>query len=246
MATPFNEGRNEMGKVLKLETKAAALSPARQRLQDLLDQRASFEERAKQLRTAQQRLSGRIQEAAIAAAALSEFDRRNADAMAAWARGEPKSGVMPEVDSAKRQDLVVANALAAENAAAAQSASAQIGAEIHAEDVAAKSLTIPIEAAIAEIIAESTESLIEDLRASVSAAITKQNRLKQALQVVIGIANSAGPLEAMKPTFNLMEKLAERLRTAAAPVVDTTAADRAPWDSLAARLRTDALAQLEI
>jgi hypothetical protein len=68
------------------------LSPARQRLQDLLDQRASFEERAKHLRTAQQRLTGRVQEAASAAAALAEFDRRNAEAMGAWGprRGEKR------------------------------------------------------------------------------------------------------------------------------------------------------------
>jgi hypothetical protein len=151
---------------------------------------------------------------------------------------------MPEVDSGKRQELVAANALAAENAAAAQSASAQIGAEIHAEDFAAKSLTIPIEAAIAEIIAESTESLIEDLRESVAAAISKQNRLKQSLQVVIGIARS-GDAEVTRPIFVLAEKLSERLRTAAAPVVETTDADRAAWDSLAARLRTDAAAELE-
>ncbi|WP_425907608.1 hypothetical protein [Nitrobacter sp. TKz-YC02] len=234
-----------MATVHKLEPKAAALSPARERLQDLLDKKTSCEERAKQLRIAQQRLVGRDQEAASAAAALSEFDRQNADAMAAWARGESKDGDMPEIDIAKRQDLVVANALAAENAAAAQSASAQIGTEIHAEDLVATNLTMPIEAAIAEVISESVEPLIEDLRESVRVAVAKQNRLKQALQVVIGIAHSAGPLEAMKPTFDLMADLAERLRTAAAPVVETTVADRTAWDSLVARLRNDAAAELE-
>lgn len=233
-----------MGKVLKLETKAAALSPARQRLQDLLDQKASFEERAKQLRDAQQRLAVRVQEAASAAAALSEFDQRNADAMAAWARGERKDA-MPQVDTIKRQDLVVANAIASENAKAAQSASAQLGAEIHAEDLAAKSLTIPIEAAIVEIVAESVEPLIEDLRESVRAAVTKQNFLKQSHQVLIGIAHSGGDTEAKRPTLVLAEKLAERLRTAAAPVVETAAADRAAWESLVARLRTDSTAELE-
>jgi hypothetical protein len=171
------------------------LSPARQRLRDLLGKKASCEERAKQLRTAQQRLTGPVQEAASAAAALSEFDSQNADAMTAWARGEPKNSAMPDVDSSKRQDLVAANALASENAAAAQSASAQLGAEIHAEDLAANDLKMPIEAAIAEIISESTGPLIEDLRESARVVLSKQNRLKQALQVVIGIAHSAGPLE---------------------------------------------------
>ena len=40
--------------------------------------------------------------------------------------------------------------------------------------------------------------------------------------MVIGIAHSAGPLETMKPTFNLMERLAEQLRTAAAPTFEDT------------------------
>ena len=235
-----------MRKLYKLETATAALSPARARLQDLLDKKTSCEERAKQLRIAQQSLTGRDQEAASAAAALSEFDRQNADAMAAWARGESKDSAMPDVDSTRRQDLVAANALASENAAAAQSASAQLAAEAHANDLVANDLKIPIEIAIAKVISESVEPLIEDLRESVRVAVAKQNLLKQSLQVVIGIAHSAGPLEAMKPTFDLMEELSERLRTAAAPVVETAAADRAAWDSLVARLRTDATAELEI
>lgn len=235
-----------MATIHRLETtNALVLSPTRQRLQELLEKKASCEERAKQLRTARQRLSGRDQEAASAAAALSEFDRQNADAMAAWARGEPRNGAMPGVDSSKRQDLVAANALASENAAAAQSASAQLAAEAHAEDLVAKSLTMPIEIAIAEIISESTGPLIEELRESVRLAIGKQNLLKSSLQVVIDIANS-GDAEVMRPTFNLFGKLAEQLRTAAAPTVEDTGADRAAWESLAARLRTDALAELEI
>lgn len=107
---------------------------------------------------------------------------------------------------------------------------------------------MPIEAAIAEIIAERTGPLLEELRESVRVVLTKQNLqnlLKQSLQVVIGIAHSAGPLETMKPTFNLMERLAEQLRTAAAPTVEDTGADRAAWESLAARLRTDPAAELE-
>ncbi|MDR6303974.1 hypothetical protein GGQ85_001673 [Nitrobacter vulgaris] len=220
------------------------MSPARARLQDLLDKKTSCEERAKQLRIAQQRLVGRDQEAASAAAALSEFDRQNADAMAAWARGESKDGDMPEIDIAKRQDLVAANALAAENAAAAQSASAQLAAEAHADDLVANDLKIPIEIAIAEVISESVEPLIEGLHESVRVAVAKQNMLKQSLQVVIGIAHS-GDSEIMRPIFGLAGKLSERLRTAAAPVVETAAADRAAWDSLVARLRTDATAELE-
>jgi hypothetical protein len=105
---------------------------------------------------------------------------------------------------------------------------------------------MPIEAAIAEVISESVEPLIEDLRESVRVAVAKQRLIQQSLQVVIGIEHSAGPLETMRPTFNLFERLAEQLRTAAALAVEETGADRAAWESLAARLRTDALAQLEI
>jgi hypothetical protein len=81
--------------------------------------------------------------------------------------------------------------------------------------------------------------------AALHAVAVKQSRLQQALQTVIGIAHSGGPLDVMKPTFILMEGLAETFRTTAPPAVDTGFADRAAWERFATNLRTDAGAELE-
>jgi hypothetical protein len=234
-------------KLYNLKTKETAkqLSPARERLKSLLDQRAASEQRVASLRTAEQRLTDTLDEAVRAAKALTDFDNESSAATLAWAKNALSKGDAPQVDTDRRQALLIAKAVAAENAAAASAAKAQLEADIQAEARASQSLQPAIEQTIAEVIAESTGPLIEDLRESVRVVLAKQNRLTQALQAVIGIAHSAGPLETMKPTFNLMEELAERFRTAAAPTVGTTGADRAAWESLATRLRTDAAAELE-
>jgi hypothetical protein len=229
-------------KLYKLEPKAAALSPARQRLQDLLTRKAACEQRAQQLRKSRQSLVAPIEDAAKASAALTAFDRGNADAMTAWARRELKNGDMPIVDSDARQALITAKAVAAETAAAAQAASAQLATEIHAEDMAAKSFAMPIEAAIAEILVETaTGPLLDELRGAVA---VKQMRVKAAFDAVVTIGHS-GPLEAMKPVFTMAEAFSETLRLAAAPPAPDGAADRLAWAKFAAALRTDPTSQLE-
>lgn len=221
------------------------ISPAREKLRGLLDQRAASEQRIASLRAAESRLMDTLDEAVRATKALIDFDAESKAATLAWAKNALSKEAAPQVDTDRRQQLLAAKAIASENGAAANGARGQIQADIHEEDRASQALQPAIEQTIAEIVAETAESLIEDLRESVRVAVAKQNRLKQALQVVIGIAH-AGPHETMKPTFNLMEELVERLRTATAPTVETAGADRAAWDTFAARLRTDAAAELEI
>jgi hypothetical protein len=241
----FNEG-TQMAKIHRFETTTAPLSPARSRLKALLDQRAAAEQRIASLRSAESRLMDTLDEAVRATKALIDFDAESKAATLAWAKNALSKEAAPQVDTDRRQELLAAKAIASENGAAANGARSQIQADIHAEARASQALQPEIEQAIAEIIAETAESLIEDLRESVRVAVAKQNRLKQALQAVIGIAHSAGPLETMKPTFKLMEELAERLRTATAPAVETTGADRAAWECFAGRLRNDAAADLKI
>jgi hypothetical protein len=220
-------------------------SEARLRLRELLGQRAASEQRGASLRVAEQRLVETLNEAARTNKALADFDDESAAAVLAWSKNSLDKGEAPQVDAARRQELLIAKAIAGENAAAASAARSQLQVDIQTEARASQSLQPAIEQTIAEIIAESTGPLFEDLRESIRVAVAKQNLLKQALQVVIGIAHGAGPHETMKPTFNLMEQLAERLRTAAAPTVETTGAERAAWETLAARLRSDAAAELE-
>jgi hypothetical protein len=234
-----------MVKLYKLEPKAAALAPARQRLQDLLDRKAACEQRAQQLRKSQQSLVAPIEDAAKASAALAAFDRGNAEAMTAWARRELKNGDMPIVDSDARQALITAKAVAAETAAAAQAASAQLATEIHAEDMAAKSFAMPIEAAIAEILVETaTGPLLDELREAVAVAVGKQVRVKAAFDELVRIAHS-GPHDVMKPVFVMMEAFSETLRLAAAPPAPDGADDRLAWAKFSMALRADCTSEIE-
>ena len=234
-----------MVKLYKLEPKAAALSPARQLLQDLLARKAACEQRAQQLRKSQQSLVAPIEDAAKASAALTAFDRGNAEAMTAWARRELKNGDMPVVDTDARQALIAAKAVTAETAAAAQAASAQLATEIHAEDMAAKSFAVPIQAAIAEILVETaTGPLLDDLREAIGVAVAKQTRLKSAFDAVVNIAHS-GPLEAMKPVFTMAEAFSETLRLAAAPPAPDGADDRLAWAKFSMALRADPTSEIE-
>jgi hypothetical protein len=222
------------------------LSPARQKLADLQDQIAARERRITEHRAAADRLNDIITNHKQVAAALAEFDTESAEAVAEWAKQSLKpSGTAPVVDSKKRLELLTDVAAAQENAAAATNAQRQFTDLIHAEAQAVKVLESGIAQVIAEIIAEvASGPLLVDLQEAQRAVATKKSRLEQALQTVIGIAHS-GPPEVMRPTFVLMEGLAETFRTTAPPAVDTGFADRAAWESFAARLRADSGAELE-
>jgi hypothetical protein len=229
----------------KLKTGDMVLSPARERLKDLLEQRGACEKRAQALRVAQGRLVDPSREAAAAAADLTAFDAQNAEALSVWARNGIKKTDRPVVDTDKRQALIAAKQISAENAVAAQAAIAKIGSEIHAEDLAAKTFEMPITAAIAEIIAETVDPLLGDLQETVRVGIQKTSLIKRALQTVVDLAHSAGSIEQMKSTFDLAQLLAERIDSARVPAVETFATDLATWTTFAARLRTDPAAELE-
>lgn len=230
-------------KLVRSETKE--ISPAREKLRRLLDQCAASDQRIASLRAARSRLMGTLDEAVRATKALVDFDAESGAATLAWAKNALSKENAPQVDTDRRQALLIEKAITSENAAAANTAMAQLEADIQVEACASQALQPEMEQAIAEIVAETAESLIEDLRESVRVAVAKQNRVKAALNAVTTIAHS-GDAEVMRPTFARMEMLAERLRTATAPAVETTGADRAVWESFAGRLRNDAAAELEI
>jgi hypothetical protein len=219
-------------------------SPARGKLADLLRQVAQHEKLIKEHHAAADRLDDIIVTHRKARAALDEFDAQSAAAAAEWARASLKPNA-PTVDGKRRLELLTDVAAAQENAAAAATARQEFLASINAESQAIAALEVAIKHTIAEVVAETAAGpLLEDLQTALGAVDLKQSRLQQALQTVIGIAHS-GPLEVMKPTFVLMEGLAETFRTTAPPAVDTGFADRAAWERFATNLRTDAGAELE-
>jgi hypothetical protein len=224
-----------------------ALSPARQKLQDLLDQVTHHEKRIAEHQAAADRLTGVIEANATARAALDDFDRQSAAAVAEWAKASLKPrGTAPIVDGKRRLELLSDLGAAQENASAAFVARQQFTAAIQDEARAITALKTDIARTIAEIIAElASGPMMEDLQDAQRALAVKQSRLQQALQTIVDIAHSGGPFEAMRPTFILMESLAETFRTTAPQAVDTGFADRQMWEAFRNALRSNAAAELE-
>ncbi len=234
-----------MAKIHRLETSVAALSPARQRLKDLLDQRAACEQRIASLRAARSRLMGTLDEAVRATKALIDFDAESGAATLAWAKNALSKQAASQVDTNRRQELLTEKAITSENAAAANTAMAQLEADINAEARASQALQPEIDRTIAEVIAETCDVLFDDFVAAHRALIAKQSRINEAVATIVEIAHS-GEHETMRPTFTLMQGLMEKVRVSVAPPATVTAgADHAAWASLKARLRTDPLAELE-
>ena len=103
-----------MGKLYKLEHATTELSPARERLKALLEQKTACEKRREALRIAQTRLVDPTAEAEAAATELARFDHENAEALSRWAKNGIKKDERPVVDTDRRQALIIAKQTAAE------------------------------------------------------------------------------------------------------------------------------------
>jgi hypothetical protein len=234
--------------VVDADTAAASTkelaSPARQRLRDLQDQRALHERRAKEAQSSRDRLTEIIQIAVDTKKAITEFDAASMEAAAAWAKRHLDKNP-PEVDSNARQKLVVAHAIAQENASAAFAAQKQFTDAMNAEEQAIKALLATMKLAVVDVIIEEASGpVMDDLRQAVAAAVQKQVRLKRAFDVLVAIAHG-GEFADMKPAFVKLEQFSETLRLAAAPPAPDGDDHRGAWWKLAVDLETDAAAELE-
>jgi hypothetical protein len=219
------------------------LSGPRERLRELQDQVAGHQRKIKEARSAFDRLTDVIRIAVETKKALTEFDAASAEVAAAWAK-QSLNKTPPEVDTDARQKLVVAHAVAQENASASYAARGRFESAINAEEQAIKALEIPMQHAIAEIlIEEASGPEMDRLRDAVAAAVRLQVRLRASFNVLVDIAHSA-PVDVMKPVFELVERFSETLRLAAAPPAPDGADDRLEWAKFAMALRTDSAAEI--
>jgi hypothetical protein len=220
----------------------APLSPARAKLHDMLTEQDRARVRIEDLQASRLRLHEVFDARDKAAEALAEFDREAAAAMLSWSRS---SGSAPNVDAEHRAKLLAALTAAQENAAAASAAKTELDNEINTASRAMQALDVPISHMIAEIIAdEATGALLEDLSQAVQAAVAKQERLRQAVQAVFTIANT-GEFEAMRPVFQLAEKLGEQIRKATAAPPPDSAPAHAALMKFAAELRIDPASRVQ-
>lgn len=236
----------EMKKLRLVDTPAAppALTPARQKLADLLDQRAQITARIADLQGSDGRLNESFTKAAAAKAELDAFEARSAEAMLRWSKAS--SCAVPVIDSATKQRLVAEVAATADQAAAAQAARTQINQSIQQESAADKALDLPIAHAIAQVITEiATGPKLEELKAAVADAVAKQIALRQAVEVTFTIARTSGDVTQTKPLFDQAAALHEALRVAAAPPAPDDGPAFAAWSTFAAELRVNPGAELK-
>ena len=227
--------------------KSGPLSPARDRLCGLLDQRAGHERKVAELQAASDRLTEIFAARDAVAVEVVEFDRKSAAALLEWSQASLKPrGTMPMVDAEARLSLLTKLAAAKENADAATRAKDQIAASINAEAQAAKAIETAISFAIAEVVSEEASgALIDELRQAVALAVAKQERLRQAAQVVFAIARSIDGDAAAKPFFDEASRLAEVVKTAAAPPAPESLPAFEAWTSFVAELRVNPGAELK-
>jgi hypothetical protein len=220
-------------------------SPARERLRDLLEQRAQFAARIKELQAANLTLDSAFAKADKAKANSDAFVATSTAAMLAWSKAGAQEDP-PVINSETSRRLVAELAAACDQAAAAQAAREQLLRSINEAATADKALDVPITRAIAEVISEVAGGpRLEDLRVAVQTAVAKQEALRQAVQVIFAMARSSDDHNAAKPVFDEAGRLAEVLRMAAAPPAPDGHPAFSAWQCLAVELRSDPAAQLD-
>jgi hypothetical protein len=217
-------------------------SDARMRLATLINNRNSFEDKLRHL----VETGGKLQEAADserhAAAALAALDAEETRAMSAWAEGP--GGSMPVFDRTRRERLEAEVHAAAAQATAARKAAGENGAAQQRENAALKALEPQFAVAIAEVIAESVEPLMDDFDAANRALASKAARIQEAFVTIRGLAESLGNPEAARAAYAINERLHERIRTMSDRAAPDGTNHRGAWETLAAALRRDPIAEL--
>ena len=228
----------------------AEYSPARLHLAKLIDQRLRVEDNLRQLADAAARLREAQDAEGNAAAALNALDAEEARAMAAWSQNS--SGAMPVFDRTRREKLRENLEAATAQATAARRATADNAAQQQRENAKLKPIEDEIDLTIATVIAEEVEPLIAEFTEFNRELAAKAGRIAEASEVInligarIGQLASARPnAEAARPLFTMLEKLNEKIRLAfSRPAPDVTN-HRAAWQSFAAALRRDPIAELK-
>lgn len=219
-------------------------SAARERLRELLDQRTQIAARIADLQAANARLNGTLSRAAAAKSALAAFESDCANRMLQWSKSPGKD--QPIVDSALKRALADEAATTADQAATAEVVRQQLALSIQGESAADEGLDIPIMLAVAEIISEvAGGALLEDLRTAVQTAVAKQERLRQAVQLIFTMARSSDDHTAAKGVFDEAGRLDALLKSAVAPPAPDGASAFAAWQRFVTELRSNPAAQLD-
>jgi hypothetical protein len=218
-------------------------SAARLRLAGLINDRLSIEDKLRAVAEAGAKLLEAADSERHATAALGALDAEEARAMSAWAQASDRP--MPVFDQTRREKLRSAVDAAAAQASAARKAAAENGAAQLRLNTALKALEPQFAIAIAEVIAETVEPLMQDFDIANRALASKAARIQEAFVTIRGVAESLGNQAAARPVYVINERLHERIRTMSDRAAPDGVNHAAAWSTLAGRLRADPLAELE-
>jgi hypothetical protein len=218
-------------------------SPARMTLATLITRRNLLEDKLRALSDAGARLQEAAHAERHATAALATLDAEETRAMATWS--EASDGPMPAFNQTHREKLVAEIQAAAAQASAARKAAAENGATQQRERAALKALEPEFAIAIAEVISEIVDPLFADYDAANRALAAKAAKIQQAFLTITDLAHSVGGHTVVRPAFMTIEKLHEKMRAVSGRAPPDGENHAAAWSSLAARLRSDPLAELE-
>lgn len=175
-----------------------------------------------------------------ASAALNALDAQEVAEMTAWANSP--SGPAPVGDAARREQLQRDVRIAAAQATAASKAEAGYAPNIQRENTALQQIEPQISAAITPIMIDDIEVLLTEFEILSKSLHTLASRIIAGKETVLRIAES-GPFETMRPTYQALEQLTQRINAALQPPAPS--GDGSEWPAYAGRLRSDPIARLE-
>jgi hypothetical protein len=208
-----------------------------------ISKRESLEARMADLVASMARLQEAPDAEAAATAALNAIGAERAVEMERWSKRG--TGPMPSFDPKPQQEAKAALDIAAEQAAAARSAAAALGEEYNRVAAELTALEPKLVAGVVAIMLESAEPIVEELRHLRADLVRKEDFLNQLVDIAGKTARPAGAGIPVGNTGDAINGFIEIVRGALAPPFAHSGPAVTAWQSLAERLRTDALAELQ-
>jgi hypothetical protein len=222
-------------------------SLARGRLSEPVAARAEHVANADRLRATKARAEVITNAEGPIIAALGELDARESAAVFAWL--ENGEGPAPAADAKRRAKLTAELSQARANAVAMRAAEAEVNAKIGKEEEAAWRLQSKINLAVAEIIVDEVDALLQPFKPAQVALSATARRLQQGQGMLAELAHATAGVEEKAAIFGLIPALDERVKSTIALPFESQAvqdATYAAWGNLCRDLNAgDASATLE-
>ena len=223
-----------------------APNAARQRLAALIARREEIAANIRRLEAQRDRLMALQRADDPVVAALAELSAQEAAEMTLWSRsGE---GPAPVADVVKRDELNARLSVARAGAEAARNALASVSNVINLESRNYAEIAPPIQPAVAAVMFEEAEPLIEEFEKMNSRTSESAMQIQQVARMAVELAHTLPAGEARSQLFAMNAAFLDRLakvNTRPVPRHDIANEQRAKWARFATALNASANATLE-